>query len=319
MSAALRRFAWLLGDGPPPPPPSRPELALTARAALTWWRVLPLTAPRIRDWATRHAGVPELRVLEDAALAVSLHGLVQESLLRRLLSALGDRPFVLLKGAAVRRLAYEAPELRGGWDTDVGARLDTLPAVEEVARELGFVPVVRRGPGGLTPVSRLQRAFQEVGHYELVTMVREQVVDDLEPEEEAAVRRALPALAVLAWGPGEDGTLRCRAALDLHHALVPGVGVEGALASRRPRGGAPVPSLAWALAHLALKLDHDPDPADAHVLLDLTHLWARAETEGELAAARRLAATLPAGPAVAALARGDRDAVAARLWEEGGR
>lgn len=314
MSAALRRFAWMLGDEPPPPPPSRPELALTARAALTWWRVLPVTAPRVRDWAARHAGAPELQVLEDAALAVSLHGLVQEALLRRLVVALDGLPWVLLKGAAARRLAYDAPEDRGGWDSDLGATLDTLRAVEEAARTLGFVPAVRRGARGLVPVSRLQRAFQEAGHYEFVTMVREQVVEDLEPEEEAAVRRALPALDVIAWGVGEDGGLRCRAALDLHHALVPGVGVEGALASRRPRGGAPVPSLAWALAHLALKLDHDPDPADAHVLLDLGRLWARAEAEGELAGARRLAGTLPAGPAVAALARGDREAVGAGLW-----
>lgn len=317
MSAALRRFAWIVEDGPPPPPPGRPELALTVRAALTWWRVLPMTAPRIRAWGARHAGSPELGTLEDAALAVSLHALVQEALLRRLLAALDGLPFVLLKGAAARRLAYEAPEQRGGWDTDLGAARATLPALEEAARGLGFVPAVRRGAGDLVPVSRLQRAFQEVGHYELVTMVREQVVEDLGPDEEAAVRRALPALAVLAWAEGADGALRCRAALDLHHALVPGVGVEGALASRRPRGGAPVPSLAWTLAHLALKLDLDPDPADAHVLLDLARLWGRAEVEGEIPAAKRLAATLPPGPAVAALARGDRAGVGAGVWQGG--
>ena len=284
---SLDAYNWLLGDTPVTgrPPPNRPEFLGACAYALRSWRVLPHIAARIFAWSPRHAATPEADLLRDAVRAIELHAVIQLQLTRRLTSALDEAgiPHVLLKGAAARHVVWERPEQRGSWDIDLGVPEPWLPQAERVVRAQGYLPaVLDRTTMALCRISRLQRVFQETGHYELCPMAREMEVEDLDPQDAAAIRRVWVALGRLVWWEG-DGVLLCRTGVDVHHGLVAGVPVDDVVRTRRRVDGWPVPTTAWMLAHLLLKLDFDAGvkaEASLWTLVDLGRLWARLEAEG---------------------------------------
>jgi len=262
IKADPRRLLWLLEEDSPPPAQDWDEKTVEAACefALYCWHVLPLIEPKLVALADELGfDGRALRRVRDRALAVKTLSLIQVKLCKRFTAELDGRgiPYSLLKGTAARFLSYTDPTLRCGLDIDVGVPRRFLSSAEDVAQALGFVRA-QWNPGSrrFVPADLALRSLVESKHYELGFYIRQQVVDNLEPEVEAAIRRELPMDYM--WHLTPEGALACYAALDIHHGLCLDIEAEPLVASsRRITCGdyaASFPRSEWLLFHLIYKI-----------------------------------------------------------------
>lgn len=257
-----RKLLWLLGTAASPPTRRLEERDFEAACvfALRCWHVLPLIGPKLLALASSHnfEGA-ELQRVRDRTASLTVLARLQVKLCQRLTEELDRQgvPYALLKGSAARFLAYTDPASRCGLDIDIGVPRPFLGTVERVVQGQGFVPAqwspedrrfVRANP--------ILRAIVESRHYELGFYVRSQVIENLEPEDEAAIRRALPMDYL--WSLTRDDKPACYVTLDLHHGLCLDIQVDPLVASaHRPAGKdyAPlVPQPEWIVFHLIYKI-----------------------------------------------------------------
>ncbi|MCG8468056.1 MAG: nucleotidyltransferase family protein, partial [Gemmatimonadetes bacterium] len=135
------RHAWLLGTGSSPPPPIGIEFADACDLAMSVWRVLPVVAPRLFDWAGSGASETAAgRRVRDRLVSVDTFVRLQMTVLRRVTRALDEAsvPFSLLKGTAVAGTAYESFWDRCGLDMDIAVPHGEARGAERIALELGF-------------------------------------------------------------------------------------------------------------------------------------------------------------------------------------
>jgi hypothetical protein len=166
-------------------------------------------------------------------------------------------PYVLLKGSAIRFAAYASPLLRCGKDLDIGVPRRQIRRAEEIAIAEGFLPSQwNEKTKRFTIPDRALRSAVEAQHYELGFLVRRQTIVDLDPEDEAAIRRDLPSQFI--WHETGDGRLACYVSVDLHHGLSLEMPVEPLVQkARQQAAGAdsvPIPPLEWLLFHVIYKL-----------------------------------------------------------------
>lgn len=308
MLPSLADLGWLVGEAPVPVERLRSpmERAGAVAVALAAWQILPWTAPRIR--AASPVVDASVRVLESAEVAVRLHVAIQEQIVERLTTMLDARGvrFVLLKGAALRRVAWPEPAFRASWDIDVGVAPADLAETERCARTLGFFPAIRERPSGrFVPAPVLFRAILESHNHELCAMVREARISDLSPAEVAHIEAALPALGRLVWDH-RGGLLMARMAIDIHHRIDPMLPLDACLAGCERARGVPAPSRAWATVHAARTLFRQGERDGARLLHALADLARLVSTDDRPALADALRATtpLPPIPALAELLRG---------------
>lgn len=282
----LGRLLWLFGacDAAPEARPNAAERALIASLAWNNWRVLPWIAHRVEAWAGLD-GSPAGRSLRDGSLALRAHARLSGRINRRLVLGLRDArvPALLLKGAATRVLAWPEPEHRAAWDLDLAVPPHALNAAEEVARALGFTSVVFLGDEWrFAPITRLHRAIPEARHYEICAMVREQIVEGLPEETDAAIRRILPLLRAPLWYVDDEGRLVARLGLDIHHGLDPSTPVEPLFGDARWVSAAgvewPCPPVEGLALHATQKLLGERN--SLHHLADLARLLPLVRAEG---------------------------------------
>lgn len=256
------RFAWTLGQTSPPREAVTASAIDAACAFVTgFWQVAPTIVPRLLEWAgdDRAAGAA-LDAVQDLAIATRALTRMQNLLCLRFARVLGaeDIPYVLLKGSAIRLVAYPHPEDRGGLDVDVGVPARHLAAAERIARRQGFVPASLDETGRhFFQVTAREKHLAERGHYELACLVRKQVVGSLDPEVAAAVRRSIGVLRP--WHVTDAGEIGCYVTLDVHHGLCLDIDVDEAVATARTHrvaggGTVNVPQPEWLLLHLIFKL-----------------------------------------------------------------
>jgi Uncharacterised nucleotidyltransferase len=288
------RFAWLLSPNGVPldDTPSLEEVEAACEFALRAWRVLPVTAPRLRGWAGEALPREYEDQLVDLKEAVALLARVQTMLAGRLTKALDAEgvPYTLLKSSALRLSTYPRPDDRGSLDVDVAVPAARIREAEALAHELGFTSSMLVGEGRkhYQPAGRAVRAAVEAQHYELATLVRQQVITGLEPEVETAVRRSIPAL--LPWHE-IDGQVACYVTIDLHHGLSLDIASDEIVASARRSetrwGSAFVPAPYWQVFHLIFKIYWEGVHnyrKGAYQYADLTRLLLPRLTEGDVEA-----------------------------------
>ena len=259
---AYDRFAWLFSpSGAVPEVAIGPEdLGPVADLLLGCWQILPVTLPRFSAWAGHHG--PAQAVIERARARMLADGAVldlQFRILNRLAAALRTRgvPFVLLKSAAVRLVAYDDPRQRRARDIDIGVARPDIDRAVECLIETGFESAQWLEDAQTFEVADLElRVSVESKHHELGFWVRLQQVPDLGGELHAAIlqqRNERPAQ----WDLTDDQAPGAFIVADIHHGLSLDIPVDDVVASAQPApgdGGLSIPRGGWMLFHLVFKL-----------------------------------------------------------------
>jgi hypothetical protein len=256
------KLLWLFGTSGSLPRRrlDKEDLEAACKFVLHCWPVLPLTGPKLLALAQRsNFDGPSIQQVSDRTTALTLLARLQAKLCQRLATEFDRQqvPYVLLKGSAARFVAYSDAAQRCGLDIDIGIPRSYLGLAEQVVRALGFVPA-QWSPETrhFIPANPILRAIVESRHYELGYYVRSQVIENLGPDVEAAVRRALPMDYL--WCLTRDNKPACFVTLDLHHGLCLDIQVDPLVASAyRPAGkhDTPlVPPPEWIAFHLIYKI-----------------------------------------------------------------
>jgi hypothetical protein len=255
------RFAWLLGTDETAPRPLDPDdFEPACQFVLAKWQVSPVAAPRLLAVLTpEQLEHPVLQQIRDLVNAVSALARIQVLLADRFARALeAERvPYTFLKGSAVRLTAYPDIGSRGGLDVDVGVPSKFLSRAEGIASQQGFRPASLDAAGRhFFEVSAYERALVEADHYELACLVRRQVVTNLAPDVDTAIRNSIPILRP--WHVTKEGQLACYVTLDVHHGLCLDIQVDSIVASAQKRRigvyRARIPRPEWLLFHLIFKI-----------------------------------------------------------------
>jgi hypothetical protein len=255
----LDRFSWLFARHVVPPAcrVTSDEFEAASRVARSAPQAIALTGPRLLRWAGPElaTGPVAQRIRDKVVAARALVALQSEQLreLHTVLTAAGI-PYVILKGAAVRELAYPDPLVRSAADIDIGVAPDATRTAEAVAVAAGFhlaewdpeAKAYRRA-------NLLRRRLAEHHHYELGLMVRPVVVSGFDPESDTVLRR----VARTKTGPWHllgDDRLACYVILDIHHGITGRITTAPILETRVEHRGLPVPSVPWCLFHAVSKI-----------------------------------------------------------------
>jgi hypothetical protein len=258
----LDHLAWLLGPSPDPggKKPRDADIADACDFLLREWQILPAVLPALIAWAgTRGQRHPDVQRVRDRATALRLFGRIQLKIGLRLITLMQHAgvPYVLLKGSAARLSAYPDPEERCGKDIDIAVPARHLDGAQKLARDVGFVaaqwsPAVKR----FRLADPILRAAVEAGHYELGFYARHQVVTDISPEDDAAIRRDMPSQYL--WHTTADDRLACYTSIDIHHGLNLDIPVDPVVRSARIvawRGAnVRVPAPEWSVLFLIFKI-----------------------------------------------------------------
>lgn len=256
------RFAWLLGTDKSKPAvrfsPEQLEPACTF--LLRNWQVLPTMAPKFLDWVDRkHQDRPEVAQIRDVTVAVRALARIQMLLSNRFVTELEQRdvPYSLMKGSSAALTLYPEPDLRSGLDVDVAVPKRQIRRAERIAREQGFVPAAfDMDNRHVYSVSESEKRAVEAEHYELVCLNRRQIVQGLDPEDDAAIRRSIPMPR--AWHETEDGELACYVTLDVHHGICLDIPVDEMVESARKETfhgyTAWLPQPEWMMLQLIFKI-----------------------------------------------------------------
>jgi len=256
------RFAWLLGtEKAKPTVRFGPEqLEPAAEFLLRNWQVLPIMEPKFLDWVDRkHQDEPRVQQICDVTRAVRALARMQMLLANRFVTELDRQnvPYSLMKGSSASLSLYPEVDLRSGLDVDVAVPRRYIRRAERIAREQGFIPsAFDEDNRHVYAVSEAERREVEAGHYELACLNRRQVVEDLSPEDEAAIRRSIPTPR--AWHETEEGELACYVTLDIHHGICLDIPVDEMVdtASQETHHGytAWIPQPEWMMLQLIFKL-----------------------------------------------------------------
>lgn len=227
---------------------------------LACWQILPTLTEEDFSSTLRHAlpasAFMRLRRLWLVITAFSCAQTVASSELLRLLASRTLR-YSLLKGSATSFRLYEKPEMRTGWDLDIGVTPADLRAAEEIVLEAGYVPAQQDPSTGVFyPSDPDLRASVEASHYELGFLVKRLRVTNLPPETLEAVRTE--PWAKKYWFGLDSDVPWCYASVDVHHAISLDIGLDDLLQTARPWqvGGQSVrlPADEWIAAHTIYKL-----------------------------------------------------------------
>jgi hypothetical protein len=240
--------------------PSDKELKEACELALTEWQILPALAPRLLSYGKGCiAREPAAQRVLDRVISLDIFSRIQLRLLRRLVQRFQDEqiPHSMLKGTAVRFVAYSDPKLRVGKDFDIAVPPDHIRQAERIAQECGLLPAEwSEETKRFYVVNPFLRDQVERQHYELGFLVRRQVVGDLSDDEMAAIKRDLPTQIM--WHLTGAEELACYVSVDLHHGLSLEVGVEELVqksATKLWNGcSISIPPIEWILYHLVYKI-----------------------------------------------------------------
>lgn len=256
------RFAWLLGPSEilTNEKPNCDEFRAACKFALNCWQVLPAIGPKLLDWGTADfSDDPMAQRIRDRIVSLSTLARVQLKLCQRVTAALEQEgiPYVLLKGSAIRLTAYERPELRCGKDIDLGIPCRFLAYAEQIAHDYGFLPAQwHESQKRFYRADPLVRAKVEAQHYELGFLARRQIIRDLSPEEEIAIRRDLPSQYI--WNLSAKDELACYVTIDIHHGLSLDITVDPLVKTAHTWNDRPypvkLPVFEWLLFHLIYKI-----------------------------------------------------------------
>lgn len=256
-------FSWLFSDSPEVTAVagSIDDFAGIEGLLLGCWQVLPISLPKFEKFAGKlHRG----RALVDRARARMIaDGVVldlQLRILKRLAANLNAAaiPFVLLKSAAMRFVAYPDCRLRRARDIDMGVAAENLEAAMRVLAETGFQEAQWIEDGQFFEMAEPElRASVESQHHELGFWVRLQEVRGTSREDLEAIlaqRNERPAQ----WDLTDETIPAAYLVADIHHGLALEIGIEEVLATARTivfeDVVLPVPSSAWLLFHLVYKI-----------------------------------------------------------------
>ncbi len=255
-------YVWLLGDGPVRPADSLTleEFESAAEFAMDCWQVLPALAPRLLAWSQgRFEDSPYASKIRDLSIGIQALARVQTTLLQRFTSEMDRQriPYVLLKGSASRLTCYPEPTMRGGLDVDIGVPHGFLDRAEAIVLEQGFLySSLDETKRHFFQITEEERADVEANHYELACLVRKQVIRDLDPEEDGAIRRSISFLRP--WHVNPNGDLGCYVTFDIHHGLCLDIEVDSVVTTseRTQIAGysARTPRADWAVFHLIFKI-----------------------------------------------------------------
>jgi hypothetical protein len=232
-----------------------------AFATQSSWRVLPAIYGKLAPWLVK-AGAPAeaLADLECWRTSVELLARVQNRHVLRFTAALEAEgiPYCLLKGAALKWLAYDHPWERSGWDIDVAISADFMERGFSIALDQGYIPAEGyQEPPWFRPANPDRYARVPTEHHELGFLARRFTLTDATDDQLAAIRRQV-ALGRTGWEPNDAGQAIGYVNLDLHFGLSQEMPVELLIATAQviDVGGQTVrvPSPAWALLHLIFKL-----------------------------------------------------------------
>jgi hypothetical protein len=254
-------FGWLLSTTAlNSNPPNEQELLKICEFLLCNWQVLPACLPRLLAWAAP-SGLAENHCQPVIDRAVSLRIIARlQLILTRRLTDLFQRecvPYVLLKGSAIRHLAYVEPDQRCGKDLDIAVPRKYIKKAQELAQTCGFIPSEwHQESKRFSLANPGLRAAVESQHYELGFLVRRQTVIDLDPADEASIRRDIPSQIM--WHLTADDKLACYVSVDIHHGLSHEMPVEplveNAWTYQYEKWCLRLPPIEWILLHLIYKL-----------------------------------------------------------------
>jgi hypothetical protein len=256
------RFAWLLGTEKAKPGVrfSTAQLEPACAFLLRNWQVLPTMAPKFLEWVDRkHQEAPEVQQIRDVTVAVRALARMQIHLANRFITELEQQnvPYTLMKGSSAALSLYPEVDLRSGLDVDVAVPRRYIRRAERIARDQGFVPAAFDAENRHAyPVSEEERREVEAGHYELACLNRLQIVEGLSPEDDAAIRRAIPIPR--AWHKTEEGELACYVTLDVHHGICLDIPVDEMVDTARQETHhgytSWIPQPEWMMLQLIFKL-----------------------------------------------------------------
>lgn len=255
-------FAWVLNADCTPPPLNLVESDISplCTLALDCWQVIPSIAPTVLGLAgSKHRDHPMVQRVRDKTVSVSTLAKIHWKLCKRLLLTLNEVsiPYALLKGTALRLVAYSDPQSRCGYDLDLAVPSRYLQKAEEVGKKLGFVSAEwDEGSKHFHKADPRRRLFVESQHFELGFMARRQIIRDLAVEDEEAIRRDLPTQKV--WHQTDTGELACYITMDVHHRLsldIPAAPlIQNANVMSLEQIPAKIPPIEWLLLHLIYKI-----------------------------------------------------------------
>jgi len=256
------RFAWLLGSTESKagvrfgPEQLEPACAFVVRN----WPVLPVMEPKLLRWIGGECrDAPAVQHVKDVNTAVRALARMQMLLVTRFAAELERQsiPYVLMKGSAASLTLYPETDLRSGLDVDIGVPRDQIREAERVAEEQGFVSAAFDVENRHAHrVNEHEKRAVESQHYELACLNRRQVVRGLAPEDETAIRRAIPTPRT--WHETEEGELGCYVTFDIHHGICLDIPVdemvETARSVNRDGQNVRVPQPEWMMLQLIFKI-----------------------------------------------------------------
>jgi len=262
---AHTRFLWTFGGKIPCPSAQiSAEEFIQGCQFLTWqWRLLPITLPRFLRYHPQFQQTEEARKLGDLSLALQEWAKLQVKFAQPLVAALEKQgvPYALLKGSAVRAVAYRGHECRASMDVDIAVPRSHVHVAESLATEQGFLPAAFDAARAHYRVaSDVERAIVEARHYELAQLVRRQLATDVHEEARAAILRSFPLMRWVppSWHLTDAGELACYLTVDIHHGISPEIPVVDLVASSSTTicegARASIPSIAWLVFHLIYKI-----------------------------------------------------------------
>lgn len=247
--------AFVFGEAKPTLPATRERFRQACETAWKGWQVLGSTAPRILDWGGQHARSAAGQQLRQRAAGVDLYANIQDRLCHRIVGELRQRsiPHVLLKGSAVRYTVYDRPQLRCGFDLDIGVPKSHLREAEKVVLGAGYYPAQWDPDGARFVIANPKlRSYVERAHYELGFLVRHHVVRGLPEPLLASFEDESPDFRV--WHRIDEVDAGCYCAVDLHHAISHDIPLEPFLdSSVEQPSRLRTPTLDLQLFHLIFK------------------------------------------------------------------
>jgi hypothetical protein len=261
MRRDLGRLSWLMSASHDLPLPlgTEDDLERVADFLLGCWQVLPLTLPRFSAWAGKDERARPIvqraraRMLADGAVLE-----LQSAILDRLAKSLHDRsvPFVLLKSAAMRLIAYDDPRDRRARDIDIGVARSDLERAADALVATGFEKAQWHEDTQTFVAADLNlRAAIESNHYELGFWVRLQEAHNLDAELRSAIVQQ-HAERPAQWDVSDETAPAAFIVVDVHHGVSLTIPVDDIVASAlvAADGKLPVPRRGWMLFHLVLKI-----------------------------------------------------------------
>ena len=258
-----KSYAWLFSSVASPPAyrPSSSDYEGLASLLLGCWQILPITLPRFKAWVVGDGRGKALIDRAEARLIADGEVLnLQMMLLERLADALQLRgvPFVLLKSAATRLVAYPTPELRRARDIDIGVSSENLELAVEALSTIGFERAQWRDDLQLFERAEPElRSAVEKNHYELGFWVRLQEAVGLDVGVHQAIvrqRHECPAQ----WDLSNESKPAAYIVADVHHGLSLNISVDDLISSAvtTPYSNRmlPVPRQGWLFFHLVFKI-----------------------------------------------------------------